>query len=96
MLPYIPEFDTVFIPDKPANPVSQLVQLSYVLPQEHLHLLPKPLYKKLILDYRHWYGVDFDFVWSFCKYFWEAHVLLPEIDISKLEKVVDEAMSEME
>ena len=96
LLPYIPEFDTVFIPDKPANPVSQLVQLSYVLPQEHLHLLPKPLYKKLILDYRHWYGVDFDFVWSFCKYFWEAHVLLPEIDISKLEKVVDEAMSEME
>jgi 5'-3' exoribonuclease 1 len=89
MLPYIPEFETTFIVEKPRSPVSTMVQLAYVLPAENLDLLPKRLYKHLLLDFGHLYGADYDFVWCFCKYFWEAHVLLPEIDIPMLEKFVE-------
>lgn len=89
MLPYIPEFETTFIVEKPRNPVSQMLQLAYVLPVDCLDLLPKKLYKHLFLEFGHIYGSDYDFVWCFCKYFWESHVLLPEIDIPTLEKFVE-------
>ena len=35
-----------------------------------------------------WYDTDCDFVWAYCRYFWEAHVNLPHIDIYELEEFV--------
>jgi len=93
LLPHIPEFDTTFVPEKSKNPVSQLVQMAYVLPQDSLNLLPTKLYKSLLLNYiTKWYGTDYDFVWCFCKYFWESHVMLPEINIAELEAFVEKVM----
>jgi 5'-3' exonuclease len=75
---------------KPENPVTELVQLCYVLPKQSLTLLPKKLYAALISKNEELYKTDCDFAWSYCRYFWEAHVQLPEIDINELEKFVND------
>ena len=85
LIHYIPYFDTEFIINKAPSPVTDLVQLCYVLPKESLQLLPKELYETLIKKHGDWYDNNCEFIWAFCKYFWEAHVLLPHIDINELE-----------
>jgi len=84
---YVPYFDTEFISSN-SHPVSDLVQLCYVLPRNSLNLLPKIIHDKLLSEHSDWYGLDYGFQWSFCKYFWEAHVVMPDIDINKLEQIV--------
>jgi len=32
------------------------------------------------------YPEKYDFEWAFCRYFWEAHPLLPDIPMSLLEQ----------
>ena len=88
LLQYIPVFDTTFIQDELPNPVSPLVQLCYVLPKESLTLLPSPLQKELLEHHSDWYKTDCEFVWSFCRYFWESHVKMNEIDLNELEMLV--------
>jgi 5'-3' exonuclease len=89
LIHYIPFFDVDLIQKKQPNPVNELVQLSYVLPKECLHFLPKRLYDGLIKEKSHWYRSDCEFIWAFCRYFWEAHVDLPHIDIEELEEFVN-------
>jgi 5'-3' exonuclease len=86
---FIPYFDTEFITNKDPEPVSELVQLAYVLPRQSLHLLPKELHEKLLEKYGHLYKSDCEFIWAFCRYFWESHVLLPEININDLEDFIN-------
>jgi 5'-3' exonuclease len=75
-----------FFPVKPPNPVSALTQLSYVLPQVNLHLIPcKELREGLIRDHPAWYKYSGRFQWAYCKFFWEAHAELPPINIAALE-----------
>ena len=90
LLHFIPVFDAEFVATKTAKPVSELVQLAYVLPKQSLHLLPEKLYENLIKDHSNWYNADCDFVWAYSRYFWESHVQLPHIDIDELEKYVHE------
>jgi 5'-3' exonuclease len=90
LLHYIPVFDAEFVPNKKPAPVTELVQLAYVLPKQSLHLLPEKLYEGLVLNHIDWYKADCEFVWSYCRFFWEAHVQLPHIDIDELEKFVIE------
>ena len=90
LLHYIPVFDAEFVPNKKPAPVTELVQLAYVLPKQSLHLLPEKLYESLVLKHNDWYKADCEFVWSYCRYFWESHVQLPHIDIDELEKFVIE------
>jgi 5'-3' exonuclease len=90
LIHYIPYLESVFVPLKPENPVTELVQLCYVLPKQSLTLLPKKLYGALISKNEDLYKTDCDFAWSYCRYFWEAHVQLPEIDINELEKFVND------
>lgn len=86
----IPLSNTEFVPNCAANPVSDIVQLCYVLPRASLDLLPKRLYFELIKKYSHWYRADCDFVWAYCRYFWESHVDMNHIDIDELERFIED------
>ena len=88
LVEYIPSLDTVLMESVPPNPISPLVQLCYVLPKQSLTLLPEPLYKALMSEHPEWYNTNCDFVWAFCRYFWESHVELPDIDIAELAEFV--------
>ena len=87
LIRYVPYFDTTFIKNKEMNPVTNNVQLSYVLPKSSLHYLPFNIYDKIYE--KNWYVEDCEFKWSYCKYFWECHPKLPEIDINELSNIVD-------
>jgi 5'-3' exonuclease len=84
----IPIFNNEFVLYKTPAPVSEIVQLCYVLPRTSINLLPHKLYFELLKKYDHWYKGDCDFVWSYCKYFWESHVETSEIDINELERFI--------
>lgn len=88
LLRHIPSFDTEMLVRQPKNPVKELVQLSYVIPRPYLDLLPTQLHKKLLHEYDHLYRTDCKMVWAYCRYLWEAHAILPHVEISKLEELV--------
>ena len=90
LIHYVPYFETEFIKNIKPNPVSDLTQLCYVLPKQSLYLLPNNLFTNLINKKSEWYDNNCEFVWAFCRYFWESHVQLPHIDINELEDFVRE------
>jgi hypothetical protein len=61
-----------------------------VLPKQSLNLLPKKLYSVLTKTHPEWYNTNCEFIWAYARYFWEAHVLLPDIKIDELELFVTE------
>ena len=89
LVKYIPYFNQSFITTQPKKPVSPLTQLSYVLPPTSMELIPPDLRQRLLKERPEWYLGNYVFLWSFCKFFWEAHVDLPHIDIDVLEKIVN-------
>ena len=86
---FVPYFDTEFVQFEKSNPVSSYTQLAYVLPRNSLELLPFKIKQSLLLNHNDWYRLDFKFKWSFCKYFWESHIDMPEIDINKLKLITE-------
>lgn len=88
MLKYIPYFDSELLSAKEKNPVSELLQLSYVLPRNSLHLLPVKVKNNLLQHVGHMYKDDYSFKWAYCKYFWESHVDFPLVNIQTLENIV--------
>lgn len=88
LIRYIPMSNTVFVSQKPPNPVSEIVQLSYVLPRSSLNLLPSKLYFELLKQHDGWYKGNCEFVWAYCRYFWESHVEMNDIDINELEQFI--------
>jgi len=74
------------------TPLKPMVQLSYVLPKAGLSLLPKTLERRILETIGECYSENWEFEWSFCRYFWEAHPKMTQISIDKLEKVIYQYM----
>lgn len=82
---YIPHFDTEFIDrTQRSYPFSMEAQLSYVLSNENLALLSPKICEFLKNNYAEYYPLTYEFQWAFCRYFWEAHPILPEIPLKLL------------
>ena len=81
---YIPSQSKEFIRNN-QDSISTIVQLCYVIPKTSINLIPRHIYKKLD---KNLYNQECVLKWAFCKYFWESHVDLPEIDIDKLSQVL--------
>ena len=89
LLKYIPYFDEDLIDVKEKLPVTEIVQLSYVLPKNSLYLLPRKIETKLLSQYESNYKMDYEFQWAFCKYFWECHVDFPDVSVEQIEDIVN-------
>ena len=87
LVEYVPRWDTRMIPENDNEPVEPEIQLAYVLPRTSLNLLPQE-YRKLLEDKNlDKYPLDADIIWAFCRYFWEAHVDLPDLQINDLKNI---------
>lgn len=83
----IPVFDVTLVDEKPMNPVLPLTQLSYVLPISAHHMLPPKLKLALYEKMSSNYSENWEFEWSYCRYFWECHAKMTPFDIDELEKL---------
>jgi 5'-3' exoribonuclease 1 len=89
LIKYVPYWETSFFEKKIYKSVHPYVQLSYVLPKNSLHLLPKKIQTKLLTDKKEYYNNNCKAQWAFCKYFWECHIDLPHINIDELEAYIE-------
>lgn len=77
----IPYFESEIQIEKNDENIEPLITLSYVLPKNSLHLLPKKIHNYLIKKYPEHYNYDHEIIYPFCKYIWEGHVHFSFIDI---------------
>ena len=88
-IPDTPGFS--FLRVKPKEPIRDVVQLCYVLPRASHALLPPAAERALMRSaLRSKYTDDGspNFKWAYCKYFWECHTDLPELDIAEIARIV--------
>jgi 5'-3' exonuclease len=82
---HIPEETIDLLKVKPKDPISEMVQLCYVLPEQSYSLLPcnvSRCLKKIVSS------KEPTFKWAYCKFFWECHTDLPKLNINEIITVI--------
>lgn len=87
---YIPVFDVNIMEKNEKPAVSPYTQLAYVLPMSAHHMIPLKLRDDLYEKMGDRYSDNWEFEWTYCRYFWESHAKMPSFDIDYLEKRVSE------
>tara|TARA_A100001015_G_scaffold122906_1_gene136234 strand:+ start:4985 stop:6547 length:1563 start_codon:yes stop_codon:yes gene_type:complete len=88
LIKYIPHLNQHMIETKEKKVYHPMVQLSFVLPKQSLDLLPIKIKTMLLENFTESYKTDYHIDWGFCRYFWECHILFPDIDFDSIEKSV--------
>jgi 5'-3' exoribonuclease 1 len=93
LIHHIPYFNTDLITNNNNNnSINEITQLCMVMPPQHFNLIPNNVLQELKLKYPELYSnstYNYEFIWAFCRYFWESHVQMPEININKLENIIN-------
>jgi 5'-3' exonuclease len=88
---YVPYFDVDFFSESNHAPVHPLTQLTYVIPPSCFHLLPKELNNLIIKEKSTWVNdVTYNVEYSYCRYFWEGHVIGGNKSLHEVDKLVKE------
>ena len=88
---YIPYFDNEIKMNQELNPYHSLCCLVSIIPPSSYNLLPKNIeeYLNNNFDSRNYNILDMNFVYSYCRYFWESHIddeYSKRININIIEK----------
>jgi 5'-3' exonuclease len=86
LLRYMPHFETNFVSYSNEAAFCPQTQLSYVLPISSHKYLNSKIESFLNKNYKELYSNNVQFEWAFCRYFWEAHPILPTIDVGLLSQ----------
>ena len=79
----VPYFDSELVLKEDKNIIHPYLLLSYVLPRDSLNLLPSNIHNYLLKNYENHYKEDYEFIYAFCKYFYEGHVKFPELNFKE-------------
>tara|TARA_B100000963_G_scaffold361848_1_gene400266 strand:- start:1277 stop:2896 length:1620 start_codon:yes stop_codon:yes gene_type:complete len=88
MIKYVSYFNIDYVKHCNNKPLTTQTQLSYVLPFESLYLLDDKIKNYLLKNYDELYK-NHMIQWSYCKYFWESHVIFPEINLENFEQEIN-------
>ena len=84
-----PSFERQMVERQPKHPVHALTLLAYVSPKTSIAaLLPPDLLSRLLAEHADWYRDDWRFRWAYCRYFWESHAVMANINLETLEERV--------
>ena len=87
LLKYIPDNDKEFVGLYKTIPFTSSLQLSYVLPEKNHFLLGEKKKEFLKKNYPCLFPEEIIYKWAFCRYFFESHIVLPEMSIDMLENL---------
>ena len=79
----VPYFDSELVLKEDKNIIHPHLLLSYVLPRDSLNLLPSNIHNYLLKNYENHYKEDYEFIYAFCKYFYEGHAKFPKLDFKE-------------
>jgi len=85
---YIPYFNSELTINDDYSILNTNVLLAYVLPKHSLHLLPEKIHNHLLKNYDKYYKDDYELLYAFCKYFYEGHVVFPEIQHTNFNNAI--------